>query len=74
VQPFADQPFTTIQPDSTWKSATHLGTEYAALLVEPGFRPPPILDALPTVGGDVAAVAIAKGESDGSWLGWRRRV
>jgi hypothetical protein len=62
VQPFADQPFTPIQPDSKWKSATHLGTEYAALLVEPGFRPPPTMDALPTVGGDVAAVAIAKGE------------
>src|ERR1700749_1857434 len=31
VQPYADQQFTTIQPDSTWKNTTHLGTEYAAL-------------------------------------------
>src|ERR1700750_1510262 len=27
VQPYADQPFTTIQPDSTWRNSTHLGTE-----------------------------------------------
>lgn len=32
VQPLADQPFTTIQPDSTWRNSTHLGTEYAAAL------------------------------------------
>src|SRR5262245_48417884 len=41
VQPFADQPFTQIQTDSSWRSATHLGTEYAALLVEAGYEPPP---------------------------------
>ncbi len=62
VQPFADQPFTTIQPDSTWKSPTHLGTEYAALLVESGYQPQPTMDSLPTEGGSVVAVAVAKGE------------
>ena len=36
IQPFATQPFTKIQPDSTWRNSTHLGTEYAAILVEPG--------------------------------------
>src|SRR5829696_5165332 len=39
VQPFADQPFTKIEPDSTWSNSTHLGTEYAALLVERGYVP-----------------------------------
>ena len=43
VQPFADQPFTIVQPDSTWKSSTHLGTEYAALLVDAEFRRHPLL-------------------------------
>lgn len=62
VQPFTDQPFTKIQEDSTWRSSTHLGTEYAALLVEPKYRPPARTDALPDVGGAVTAVAIVPGE------------
>lgn len=62
VQPFADQPLTQIQPDSSWKSTTHLGTEYAALLVEPGYQAPPSTDVLPTTGGGVIAVAVMKGD------------
>ena len=62
VQPTIDEPFTTIQPDSTWTNSTHLGTEYAALLVEPGYRPPPTLEVLPPEGGDVVAVKIVPGE------------
>jgi hypothetical protein len=61
VQPFANQPFTTIQSDSMWKSSTHLGTDYAALLVDPGFLPEPKLAALPTEGNRVAAVSSVKG-------------
>ena len=63
LQPLVNQPFTKIQPNSKWINATHLGTENAALLVEPGFRPPSTTDALPVRGGDVAAVAIIKGQS-----------
>lgn len=33
IQPFTDQPFTKIEADSKWRNTTHLGTEYAALLV-----------------------------------------
>jgi len=62
AQPFTDQPFTKIQPDSTWKNSTHLGTEYAALLVEPGYRPPASADVLPYIGGGVIALAIVPGE------------
>ena len=61
LQPFADQPFTKIQPDSTWKNSTHLGTEYAALLVNPGYHPAPKLTALPENDSGVVAVAIAQG-------------
>ncbi len=63
VQPFTDQPFTTIQPDSTWKSSTHLGTEYAALLVEPGYHPPLKTELLPAEGDGVAALATVRGEA-----------
>ena len=61
IQPFKAQPFTNILPDSSWKNSTHLGTEYAALLVEPGYQPPSKIDALPSVGNGVVAVATAKG-------------
>ena len=61
VQPFADQQFTTIQTDSTWRNTTHLGTEYAALLVESDYLPPAITDVLPKRGGAVVAVAVTEG-------------
>jgi signal transduction histidine kinase len=61
VQPFADQPFTAVQPDSTWRTSTHLGTEYAALLVDAEYRPPAKTPALPGTGAGVAAVAVTRG-------------
>lgn len=61
VQPLVEEPFTIIEADSKWKNSTHLGTEYAALLVEPGYRPPATLDVLPGEGGAVVAVAKTKG-------------
>lgn len=62
VQPFADQSQTKILPGGTWRNSTHLGTDYAALLVDPGFRPPSRLSALPPVGAGVIAVAVAAGK------------
>jgi hypothetical protein len=63
VQPLTNQPFTKIQPDSKWSNSTHLGTEYAALLVEPGYHPPATMGSLPTEGGAVVAVASVRGEA-----------
>jgi hypothetical protein len=63
VQPLVSRPFTKIQPNSKWSNATHLGTEYAALLVDPSYRPPPSTNVLPTPGDVVSAVAVAKGAS-----------
>ena len=63
VQPTTEQPFTSIQPDSTWTNSIHLGTEYAALLVQPGYRPPQTISALPAEGGDVVAVKTVRGEN-----------
>ena len=61
VQPLTNEPFTKIGADSSWTNTTHLGTEYAALLVGPGYRPPDRINALPQPGGDVIAVASVKG-------------
>ena len=61
VQPWPDQPFITIQSDSSWSTATHLGFKYAAMLVDPGYQPAPTLDVPPAVGGSVAAVTIVDG-------------
>jgi hypothetical protein len=57
VQPFRSRPFTAIEDGSTWKSSIHLGTEYAALLVEADYRPPASSGSLPERGGGIAAVA-----------------
>ncbi|MGA2808943.1 MAG: hypothetical protein ABSE87_12480 [Terracidiphilus sp.] len=63
IQPLANQPYTRIQSGSTWKNATHLGTEYAALLVDPGYRPASRLADLPAVGSGIAAMTIVPGRS-----------
>jgi len=61
VQPWPDKPFIPIKPDGTWSSPTHLGFEYAALLVDPEFHPPPTIDSAPMRGGSVVAVEMVKG-------------
>jgi hypothetical protein len=66
VQPFRSRPFTNIEPDSTWKSKIHLGTEYAAMLVGPDYRPPVTTDSLPQPGGAIVAMAAVKGS--GAWV------
>jgi len=61
VQPWPDQALIPIQADSTWSTSTHLGFEYAALLVEPGYRPSSTLNVAPTQGGSVISLATVKG-------------
>jgi len=63
VQPLRNNPFTQVQSGGKWTNATHLGTEYAALLVGPSFRPPLTFDALPSPGADVVAFAVARGQA-----------
>jgi hypothetical protein len=62
VQPEARQPFTEIRADSSWTSAVHLGTEYAALVVEGDYSPPLSTETLPEPGGAVAARTIVPGD------------
>jgi hypothetical protein len=62
IQPFASQSFTKLQADSTWSNVTHLGTDYAALLVEPSYHPPSKMANLPAPGNGVIAVASVAGK------------
>jgi signal transduction histidine kinase len=61
VQPFWETPYTKLESNGTFKNSTHLGTDYGALLVEPGYVPPSITDALPRPGKGVLAVKIVSG-------------
>jgi len=61
VQPWPDKPFIPIQRDSKWGTETHLGYEYAALLVDPSYDPPATMDVAPVQGGAVVALKIVKG-------------
>jgi hypothetical protein len=61
VQPFRSRPFTEIARDGTWKNSIHLGTEYAALLVDADYRPPGTTESLPERGGGVSAVVRVAG-------------
>jgi signal transduction histidine kinase len=59
VQPLDTQPFTEIQSDGSWRNFTHLGTEYAALLVDSRFQPKKTMDTLPSPGGGEGVVVVA---------------
>lgn len=56
VQPYIDSSDTAISEDGTWRSDTHLGNGYAALLVKSSYKPPTTTGKLPAVGGAVLAV------------------
>jgi hypothetical protein len=56
VQPYTANPFTTLKPDGSFQTDIHLGYEYAALLVDQTFVPPPTLDNLPGIGQGVLAI------------------
>jgi len=64
IQPFASQQYTRVQQDSTWRNSTHLGTQYAAILVDAGYHPPTKIANLPATGNGVVAVAAAAGAPD----------
>lgn len=68
VQPTAAQPATKILPNGTWKNSTHLGTEYAALLVDANYRPQVQTSALPERGNGVIEVAVANGTPNPSFV------
>ena len=62
IQPGPNFPYAQIRDDSTFSVKTHLGTEYAALLVDPEFKPPTTLDNLPGEGGAVTRLVVVPGD------------
>ena len=66
LQPLLTSPFTNILPDHVWRNETHLGTDYAVLLVDPSYQPAAVLDQLPNRGPGIAAVAVAHGSEKSS--------
>lgn len=62
VQPYANQTDTSISSDGKWSSDTHLGTEYAAVLVRSGYKAPAKVGSLPSEGGAVLAIARVHGK------------
>ena len=61
VQPVREHPFAKIRSDQTWESPTHLGTEYAALLVDANYKPQNVTYELPAPGGQITAIAKVRG-------------
>jgi hypothetical protein len=59
VQPYDTDPVTAINYDGTWRSDTHPGRKYAALLVKPSFKPPSEIKSLPG-GDDVLTTAVVE--------------
>jgi hypothetical protein len=66
LQPLLTSPLTAILPDKAWRNEVHLGTDYAALLVDPSYHPAAVLRQLPGRGGAVAQVAVARGQEKSS--------
>jgi hypothetical protein len=56
VQPYIDSSDTSIGDDGAWENDTHLGSEYAALLVKSSYKPPSSTGTLPNATGPVLAV------------------
>ena len=63
VQPTVANPITPIGDGGAWRNATHLGMYYAALLVQPGYRPALRLAALPPLGNGVVAIVTTPGRA-----------
>ncbi len=57
VQPTTDSPFTKIE-GGQWQNETHLGLQYAALLVTKDFKPSNTLNTLPQPDAKVKAIAV----------------
>ena len=58
VQPYIETSDTEIKNSNTWQTDTHLGSQYAALLVNNSYKPPKTTGRLPEVGGPILAIVV----------------
>jgi len=58
VQPYIEASDTEIKNSKTWQTDTHLGSQYAALLVNNSYKPPRTTGRLPDVGGLILAIVV----------------
>ena len=68
VQPDFEQPYTSLSASGHWQRNIHLGTDYAALLVDSSYQPPQNTDVLPAAGNGVIAVKAVAGTASHSGL------
>jgi len=66
LQPLLSSPLTPILPDGVWRNEAHLGTDYAALLVDSTYHPLAVLADLPERGHGIIAVANSRGPEKSS--------
>ncbi len=66
LQPLLNSPYTAVLSNAQWRNEMHLGTEYAALLVDASYHPLAVLRELPKRGGPIAQVAVARGQKTSS--------
>lgn len=64
VQPTVASPKTAINSKGEWETDTHLGRQYAALLVTVAFKPKAVSSELPEVGQDVLAIDTVAGRKE----------
>src|SRR6185503_14074217 len=58
VQPYIETSDIEIKNSNTWQTDTHLGSQYAALLVNSSYKPPRTTGILPEVGGQILAIVV----------------
>jgi len=58
VQPYIETSDIEIKNSNTWQTDTHLGSQYAALLVNNSYKPPRTTGRLPEVGGQILAIVV----------------
>ena len=58
VQPYIEASDIEIRDSNTWQTDTHLGSQYAALVVKNSYKPPTTTGRLPELGEPILAVVV----------------
>jgi len=64
IQPFRSRGITEVTANGDWSNVTHLGKEYAALLVNSTYQPASRLSTLPAAGGSILATTVTKASTE----------